>query len=473
MSVDVGELVRRLANRNAARTEADIQSDVRLLLLHGDLDLRDDNLHVGLETQAGGGKRIDVEAGNTVIEVLYLKPGGHFAFVMPNAALSRPHFSGFRQGAWNAPSESTMVAFEEPWDIHMVRPFVFPMPACVVFGRRALTNKGMGSEAIAWSGTLPNGNSSLAVAKPLLSTSTEKITRPTGRRSAYGARFRQGATIVPRGLMTVAIQPPGPLGVPRGQLRVQTLKSNQEKPPWRNLEPFSGIVEGQFVKRLYLGSTLLPFRCLEPLHTVIPWHDRRLLEANDSDLDNFPGLATWWRKVDGLWRKHNKGVVESINARIDFQRLLQNQFPQPKYRVIYNRSGTRLVAACVDDMDGIIDTKLYWGSVSSLDEAMYLCAIFNSRLMTELVNPVQGRGNFGPRDFYSLPFEFPITQFDKTSQLHRELADAGHRGRKAAESVTLAPGVGFQTARRRVVEALDEAAVSADTDALVRALLIE
>lgn len=58
-------IVDRLVNGGASRSEATIQSDVRMLLLDVELGLEE----VHLETQVGQGKRIDVEAGATVIEV--------------------------------------------------------------------------------------------------------------------------------------------------------------------------------------------------------------------------------------------------------------------------------------------------------------------------------------------------------------------------------------------------------------------
>jgi hypothetical protein len=58
-----------LASRSTT-AEANVQADVRTLLLYGGLNLGEDDLvEVELEVQAGGGRRIDVEAGLTVIEV--------------------------------------------------------------------------------------------------------------------------------------------------------------------------------------------------------------------------------------------------------------------------------------------------------------------------------------------------------------------------------------------------------------------
>lgn len=58
----------RLSLRDPARSEACIQSDIRLVLLLADLGLDDSNLAVDLQVPAAGG-RIDILVGRTVIEV--------------------------------------------------------------------------------------------------------------------------------------------------------------------------------------------------------------------------------------------------------------------------------------------------------------------------------------------------------------------------------------------------------------------
>jgi len=60
----------RLAAGSQGRTEADIQSDVRKFLLDAPLELVGEQvIDVALEAQAGGRRRIDVEAGCAAIEV--------------------------------------------------------------------------------------------------------------------------------------------------------------------------------------------------------------------------------------------------------------------------------------------------------------------------------------------------------------------------------------------------------------------
>lgn len=60
---------RLVAKTGGVRSEATIQSDVRMLLLDPELGLAEDDLDVQLEAQVGRQRRIDVEVGCTVIEV--------------------------------------------------------------------------------------------------------------------------------------------------------------------------------------------------------------------------------------------------------------------------------------------------------------------------------------------------------------------------------------------------------------------
>lgn len=402
---------------------------------------------------------------------LYLRTGGRFAFIMPNAVLSRPHFAGFRTGSWSANAENTRVQFAQPWDIHLVRPHVFPMPASVVFGQRKLNAKEMGDHSVVWSGSLTGENLQWAQAAPYLQTRDAKIVRPGDTQSPYRRRFRQGATIAPRGLMTVELLPMGPLGVSKGKCRVRSIKSSQEKAPWKSLAVVQGSVEERFVMNLHLGATLVPFRWLDPLKTVIPWTGSRLLGQFDGALDEYPGLAAWWRTVASLWNEHNNDASLDLKGRIDYHRLLTVQFSSGPHRIAYNTSGTRLVAAYVDDPNAIIDTTLYWCETRSREEADYLCAIINSTLMTELVNPLQSKGNFGPRHFHLLPFQFPIPTYDPANSLHAELATLGATSAWIAMSVELPDNVSCKKARKLIGSALTENRLGGNE--LVRSLLLE
>ena len=67
---------------------------------------------------------------------LYLRKGGKFGMVMPNAALDREHYAGFRTGTYSHGVGEIRIQFSEPWDLRRIRPHFFPRASCVAFGKR-------------------------------------------------------------------------------------------------------------------------------------------------------------------------------------------------------------------------------------------------------------------------------------------------------------------------------------------------
>jgi hypothetical protein len=63
---DLAATLRALASRNPGRSEADIQADIRDILVYGGFDLRDES--VVLESPAEDRKRLDVAVGAVIIE---------------------------------------------------------------------------------------------------------------------------------------------------------------------------------------------------------------------------------------------------------------------------------------------------------------------------------------------------------------------------------------------------------------------
>lgn len=64
------QLLKRLASRDRVRSEADVQADVRQLLLSAPLQLDERDLEIVLlESSLGDRRRIDIELGSAVIEI--------------------------------------------------------------------------------------------------------------------------------------------------------------------------------------------------------------------------------------------------------------------------------------------------------------------------------------------------------------------------------------------------------------------
>jgi SAM-dependent methyltransferase len=403
---------------------------------------------------------------------LYLRPGGRFGFVMPLATLTRRQFEGFRKAEFRTPLSKTVLAFDIPWDLHQVKPSIFPVPPSVIFGTRARNPKPLVEHGVPWAGRVPKHNASWAEAAAGITVGDVTAATADTARSPYAERFTQGATVVPRMLFVVEDAAASPLGAGPGRRNVQSWRSANEKQPWKSLPPLSGAVETQFIFPMHLGETMLPFRLQRPWEVVIPWNGERLLEPDDDELDEYPGLAEWWRAAVELWNRNRTSERLSLIGQLDYMRKFRVQFPVPAHRVVYTKGGMYLAAARVDDPRVIIDHKLYWASVDSVDEGRYLTALFNSDSFTLAIRRYQARGEHNPRDFDKYVFRVPFPLFDPQHPVHAEVIAVAAQAEAVIESLEFPPQ-SFQANRRWVRKALADAGLAKQLDELVAAVLEE
>lgn len=402
---------------------------------------------------------------------LYLKVGGAFGFVMPRGVLGGPHYAEFRRAAY-PPGRGPYVDFEQPWDLGSVRPHLFPVPSCVAFGTRTTgPGRRLGDTALAWVGTIDQDATPDDAATALETSEVTIVNADAGPRSPYHDEVTQGSNYVPRSLVLVIDNDPGPLGVATGQRAIRSRRGGDKK-PWSELPDLTGGIEAEFIRPCYLGSSIAPFIVLEPELAVVPWdaERQRLLTTGNPHLLEHPGLARWWQEATSRWDKHSSGSL-TLDEQIDYQSKLAKQFPIPDVRVVYTTSGTYLAAAIVADADAIIDHKLYWYPAKSMDEARYLTAVLNSGALLDQVAPLQSQGQFGTRDFHRYPWYPPIPRFDASDPLHAELVDLARRAETAAAEIDRSGA--FQTVRKHIRARLDETGIAAALDAEVDRLLTQ
>ncbi|MFL6239304.1 MAG: N-6 DNA methylase [Actinomycetes bacterium] len=405
---------------------------------------------------------------------LYLKPGGHVAFVMPNAVLSRSSYDGFRTGFWPSPASGDVaVQFDTSWDLHRVEPDIFPMPAAVVFGRHSPDRPlAMSPDVLEWHGRVPALTADWRMSVQRLLKEPATIGVIGERTSPYASRFANGATVYPRLLLVVEDAPAGPLGVGAGRRAVRSARRKIAHPPWSELPPLEGVIEAQFIRPLLLGESLVPYRAAAPLLGVIPWDGRTLLDENNRNLDAYPDLAKWWRQAADLWSAHRTTTSKlSLLEQLDYQHKLSNQFPTPAHRVAYTKSGRSLVSARVEDTAAIIENTLYWAACESANEARYLVGILNSAVLLARVRPLQSKGAFGERDFHKHVFQIGIPTFDEDVETHRELVVLTTHAENIAQDVPLDPVWPFQRARKAVTAVLVDAGIASKIESVVDAIL--
>jgi hypothetical protein len=403
----------------------------------------------------------------------YLKVGGSFAFVMPHGVLSRRQYRGFRSGDWQPGECGARVQFRVPEDLAKVKPPPFANASCVVSGTKTRSARALPASAIEWTGRLSSRQLSWGDAsRDLASAGRAVIAVSDTHESPYRALFQQGASLVPRMLVTVEEVEGGPIGVTSGRVRVRSARSANEKPPWKSLPALEGVVERRFVRPMHVGATILAYRARDPQLAIVPQIDEGLIDNSDERLDEFPGLAGYWREAEEVWES-NRGAATRLGLleQVDFRSKLSKQFPIAEHRVVYTKSGQHLAACRITDNDAVIDHKLYWAAVSGVEEARYLCAVLNSQVLADAVVGLQARGQHNPRDFDMHIFALGFPIFDPTNGSHRQLAQLATRAEKVASDLDVDPAWQFQKARRIMREALREDGVATLIDAAVVELL--
>ena len=130
------------------------------------------------------------------------------------------------------------------------------------------------------------------------------------------------------------------------------------------------------------------------------------------------------------------------------------------------------MAACrVLATSAVIDQKLYWAEIADDDEALFLCGVFNSDVLTKAVAPYQSTGQFGTRDFDKYVFELDLAKFDYSNPLHKGIAGLAQEAEAHVASLVIPTTLDFKSQRKRVRDSLREVGLLESLDDSVARLL--
>jgi SAM-dependent methyltransferase len=406
---------------------------------------------------------------------LYMRQSGRIAFVMPYAAMTRKAYEPFRRGAFKAHGHiGAQVRFTDAWAFPQpdVEP-LFKVPSCVLFAERSPLARPLPRQVQFFSGHLPRRDARPEEAAAALTGRSGPWPADEGLGgSPYRKSFRAGAKLDPRRLVLVEPVQAGRLGSNPSVPLVRGRTGSLDKKPWKEVPPPQAPVEAEFLRPIYLGESIAPYRLLRPVLGVIPWDEqsRELLTSDKASRRGYSRLSSWLATAERLWHEHGKGRT-SFAEKIDYYHLLSTQFPIRGPRIVYSKAGINAAAAVVRDDRAIIDHMLYWARVESEGEGQYLTVIFNSEATRARVERYQAMGQWGARHFDKVMFNLPIPKFDSNIKLHRDLAVVAERAEKVAAAVPLKEGEHFTRARKRIRDALRADGVADELDKLVERLL--
>jgi len=362
----------------------------------------------------------------------FLEEGGTIAFVMPKSAIvpSQQHAVFQRLG------------FSALHDFSEVSP-LFNVRACLIIRHKDGQAKSE-MPLTEWKARFDQKNPSLPNPRKAMEARRRMFKFPavSGPASPYYSEFVQGATLVPRSLWFVECRkrPSGIWVFDRNAPYVETTPAAQRlaKSPWKvHLE---GKVENRFLFATVLAENLLPFGVRAFSLVVLP-----VVEAKDGSLRMLKHLDilgqgaleahSWVKKAEEIWEKRKKRSQPSLQEYLDWQQKLTRQRINARGVVLYNRSGTNLVAALIQRVRSphigqapvsgfIADNAAYRYYPASLEEGHYLVGALNSDVVNQAIKPYQTQGLWGERDIHRRPFEVcPIPRFDPKNPLHSRIAE--------------------------------------------------
>ena len=375
---------------------------------------------------------------------LYLREGGVIGMVMPHSALQAGQHSKWRTGAWRTTQGTRTLSvnfrFKRAWDLERLQPNTFfPMPASVVFAQSlGLAGKAipLAGDAERWVGAT-GSDDVRRVTEDITDTSAVSI-------SLYSDYTRKGADIYPRCLFLVnETENTALMRAGTGKtVTVNPRRGSQDKAPWKDLdlsEITAQTIETVHIFDIHLGETLVPYATLNPLRAVLPFNRGEYeLPVNKDGVGGIRlgGLEYLmrrrWQLASRLWDQKKKPVNKlNLLENIDHYGKLSTQLQWQKdtgdrpVRVAYTRSGEP-TAALLYDNEAIIDTTLYWITCRNIDEAYYLLAIINSKVLVDAVNPLTTPNWSGrTRDLHKHLWKLPIAEYDAGNATHNDISEAG------------------------------------------------
>lgn len=362
----------------------------------------------------------------------YLEDDAVVGCVLPDTVLNGHQHEPFRQAAYADAPTPVALDVTELW---RVEAGTFKNEAIVLFGRRAAATTGSSrpGRIVGPSSSTETTFSTLDLLDAGIRTAWSD-SGSSGESSWFGElEFRQGADCFPRTTIFHKLSArPGKrvhlAPIDRGDADHYLVKDGKRLPEFR-ISP--ATIPDRFIFDVLLSKHLVPFHLHRPAKGLLP-------------IERGPDGA--WQLVSGqklATTPEAQAVFDEIAAALGEEAGRETALPLDEYfdeldirhklsaqrfqsasghLVVYGAGGGTPAAAAAPldslDRDGlIVDQTLYWLLAEDGDEAAYLCGLFNSDALQELIGAFQPRGAFGERHVHTLPARV-TPSFDRDESAH-------------------------------------------------------
>ena len=360
----------------------------------------------------------------------YLTPGAVIGCILPDTVLNGSHHEPFRSAGYLTANNPVEFAPDEIWKIANQ---TFKNEAIVLFGSRsqpggATTFVGRDVSRTSETATIyhivkSNGRTAWTTTPP--AAAAVKV----ATKKSIGPLFRQGADVMPRGIVFHASVKNGAswnLGPITAGSPFYFLRSDGHR-----LKDFalttSGVSE-QVMFEVLISKHLAPYEIATGAKGLLPFQ----YGTGGWEPRTGPGIAALGVATSGAIRAALAAINESVDQffeRVDTDRKkLSGQGWTAQDWLVLASAGGKLPCAAYIRGDQIpcgktvIDQTLYWGCVTTEDEAIYITALINSQAVIEVIKAHQPRGAFGERHIHKLAFD-RTPAFDSTNPDHQAIVD--------------------------------------------------
>ena len=352
----------------------------------------------------------------------YLCDNGVFGCILPHSVLNGNHHTKFRLGAFQKATTPVNINFDSIW---LLPENVFKNKSVILFGTKTefdvhdkIPGYIISSESSEQTDFSIRNSGELTIW-----TNEETVVR---RNDFDHYKFTQGADIMPRALFFFnLIDNKNSFNISPISISSQYSYFLKDMKTGKDFKVPECSIPKTYFFNVLLSHSLTPFAIANMPKAFLPikknekgfWE-----EFSETDISFMPRSArNTFRSILNEFAKIKPGkdlFKDTLNI---WNKLTNQNLPSQGYLVVYGASGSRTCAAILpldnNSQRLIIDQTIYYYITYSIDEALFITGLLNSKALEMANSAFQAEGALGKRHIHTLPAT-SLPPFDCQNQKH-------------------------------------------------------